>query len=235
MKMNIRYLIMTFVFLLLVAAKSFAKTNSVLFTNFIQSQSPQTTYPFKASDAILVDVFPDTSSFLNRTFQIDDRGYAEFPLAGKVKVSEMTEKQLIGFIRTTYKIYLRYPNVYVKPVVRISLLGGFTRPGLYYVDINSSLWEAVFEAGGTVVEDGIYEMHWQRNEDDESEDVTQLFETGTSLRAMGFKSGDQVWTPLPGARTIWDTFGDILPVLTFATSIWLMYNTYQRDQILLTR
>ncbi|NOG46185.1 MAG: polysaccharide biosynthesis/export family protein [Calditrichaeota bacterium] len=229
-----RFVYPLILFLFLVNSSLFAKSKA-LSGYIIQPQSTNSSTPFKASDGILVDVFPDSNSFLNRVFQIDDRGYAEFPLAGKVNVARMSEKQLIDFIRKTYKIWMKWPNVYVKPVVRVSLLGGFTKPGLYYVDINSSLWDIVLEAGGPLKEDGVYEMHWQRNEDDETEDITKLFESGTSLRAMGFKSGDQIWTPSPDARTIWDTFGDILPVLTFATSIWLMYNTYQRDQIILAR
>ena len=232
---NIRFLFYTLFILQVGGLKLFAGSNSFLTEPISQPQTSKSTHPFKASDGILVDVFPDTNSFLNRIFSIDDRGYAEFPLAGKVNVAKMTKKQLIDFIRRTYKIYLRYPNVYVKPVARISLLGGFAKPGLYYIDINSSLWDIVFEAGGPVMEDGVYEMHWQRNEEDESEDITRYYETGTSLRAMGFKSGDQIWTPSPDARTIWDAVRDVLPILTFSTTIWLMYNTYQRDQVLLAR
>ena len=33
--------------------------------------------------------------------------------------------------------------------------------------------------------------------------------SGMSLRSMGFKSGDQIWTPSPGDRTVWDTIRDI--------------------------
>ncbi len=228
-----KYLISVLFFLLIAMTELFANSKGFLVEP--TPQKNQRSHPFKASDGVLVDVFPDSNSFLNKIFPIDDRGYAEFPLAGKINVSKMTERQLIDFIRKTYKIYLRYPNVYVKPVARISLLGGFTTPGLYYVDINSSLWDAIYEAGGPVLEDGIYEMHWQRNEEDESEDVTRYFETGTSLRAMGFKSGDQIWTPSPAARTIWDAIRDVMPILSFTTTIWLLYNTYQRDQVLLAR
>ncbi|MCB9059510.1 MAG: polysaccharide biosynthesis/export family protein [Calditrichae bacterium] len=232
MKRIFQILIFIFLFASILQSKpknTFSK--SALTTN-IQSEE---TYPFKPSDGVLVDAFPDTNSFLNKVFAIDDNGFAEFPMVGKVQVSKMTKIELIDFIKDTYKNYLRYPNVYVKPVVRISLLGGFTKPGLYYVDLNSSLWDVVYDAGGTVSEDGIYDMEWDRNNDTKSDDIAPLFEKGISLRAMGFKSGDQIWTPSPNAHTIWDTIGNIMPILTFATTVAVIYNSYQRDSIYLSR
>jgi polysaccharide export outer membrane protein len=232
MKRNFKILLFLFVFVSTIFAKT---TSSTIANSLIETQENNETYPFKPTDGLLIDAFPDTNSFLNKVFPIDDRGYTEFPIVGKVQVSKMTKSQLENFIKETYKNYLRYPNIYVKPVVRISLLGGFIRPGLYYVDVNNSLWDAVYEAGGTVLEDGIYEMHWERDNETRSDNIAPLFEKGISLNAMGFKSGDQIWTPSPDARTIWDTVSDIMPILTFATTVMVVYNTYQRDSILLSR
>ena len=210
----------------------FAGNSSSSFArNLIQSGS--SIHPFQPGDGLFIDTFPDTSSFLNRIFPIDDRGFVEFPLVGKKDISKMTSAQVVSYIKKTFKTYLRYPNVYVKPMVRVSLLGGFAKPGLYYVDIDNSLWQVVKKAGGTLKEDGIYEMRWERNHDENSDDVVPLFEKGISLRKMGFKSGDQIWTPSPDAKTVWDTIADVMPILTFSVTIWTLYNTYQRDQILL--
>lgn len=192
-------------------------------------------YPFRPSDGLLISAFPDTSSFLNRVFPIDDRGFVEFPIIGKVNISKMTKEELIVFLKENFKSYLRYPNLYVKPVVRVSMLGGFARPGLYYVDINSSLWEIVHLAGGPVLEDGIYEMKWERDHDKNVGDLTPLFEQGVSLGKMGFKSGDQIWTPSPDARTFWDVVRDVMPLLTFTASIWMLYITYQTNVRYLTQ
>ncbi len=190
-------------------------------------------YPFKPGYGLMVSTLPDTTNLLMGIYAIDDRGYAEFPIIGKVKVSEMKRPQLIEFLKTQFRNYLRYPNIYVKPMVRVSLLGGFMRPGLYYVDIHNSLWQVVQRAGGTLRENGIYKMKWERRHDEQVDDLTPYFEKGVSLKEMGFNSGDQIWTPSPDRRTFWDTVGDVMPILTFATTIWAMYNTYQRDVVLL--
>jgi len=189
--------------------------------------------PFRAGDGIQISAFPDTGSFLNGIFPIDERGFAEFPIYGKVKVTEMTMTELQTYLLGNYRPYLRYPTLYIKPVIRISLLGGFVRPGLYYVDFNNSLWDVVQLAGGTIRENGIYEMHWERDHDKQLNDLTMAFESGRSLIKMGFKSGDQIWTPSPDARNFWDIIRDVMPVLTFSTTIWLLYQTYQRDRLVL--
>jgi len=230
--MYLAKILCTTVCLFFVSQSLFAGNRSGSFTMNLVLQG-SSSHPFQPGDGLLVDTFPDTTSFLNQIYPIDDRGNVEFPLIGEKNVSDMTQDEVIDFIKKEFKNYLRYPNVYVKSMVRVSLLGGFARPGLYYVDINSSLWQVVKQAGGTLREDGIYEMRWERNRDDNSDDVVPLFERGVSLRAMGFKSGDQIWTPSPDAKTIWDTIGQVLPVLAFSVTLWTLYNTYQRNQILL--
>lgn len=190
-------------------------------------------YPFKPGDGVAINAFPDTTSFLNNIFPIDDRGFAEFPIVGKVKVSAMSSDELTNYLRETFKAWLRNPNIYVKPVVRVSLLGGFARPGLYYVDYNSTLWDVVRLAGGPILQEGIYDMRWERGGKKRKGNLTQYFESGISLKRMGFQSGDQLRTP-PEVETFWDQFRtDIIPLVTFATSMALLYWTYQRDTYLI--
>ncbi len=198
-------------------------------TSVSQVTSP---YPFRPGDGVQINTFPDTTSFLHRTFAIDDQGYIELPLEGKVKVSQMTTEDLQTFIREKFKAYLRTPNVSIKPMIRVTMLGGFNNPGLYYVDVNSSLWEVIRMGGGTSTEDGIYEMKWERDKD-EQKDITSYFESGISLRQMGFRSGDQLYTPVEGGRTFLETFGEFMPIVTLGLTITTLYITYQRDVYLI--
>ena len=189
-------------------------------------------YPFKPGDALFISVFPDTSSFLNGTYPIDDRGFAEFPIIGKMNVSKMTIIELKDVLKATFKSYLRSTDMYIKPLIRVSLTGGFFRPGLYYVDYNSSVWELIRRGGGPTLDEGLYAITWQRDGDD-IDDLMPYFEKGVSLKKMGFKSGDQIWTPNLPPRTFWDITRDLLPILTFATTIMLTYYTIQTNFIYL--
>ena len=189
-------------------------------------------FPFKAGDGVMISTFPDTTSFIHGIYAIDDQGNIELPIIGKLKITSMSTEDLKKYVQTNFRSYLRSSSgVYVKPLVRISLLGGFQRPGLYYVDYNTSLWEAIRMVGGPLLEEGIYDMHWQRDGDEKGDDLTRLFEKGVSLKKMGFQSGDQIWTPSPDARTFWTTVGEIMPLLTFMTTLAYLYMTYRRDMI----
>ena len=125
----------------------------------MSASSQSTINPFLPGDGLNINTFPDTSSFLNRTFPIDENGFIEFPLIGRINISKMTEQEIVSFIKNNFQNYTRSPNVFVKPMLRVSIIGGFLRPGLYYVDYNSSFWEMIREAGGPILEDGIEETY----------------------------------------------------------------------------
>jgi len=213
----------TYLVLLVLIIPSFA----VDMPNPAQGGQGGSKFPFKAGDALLINTFPDTSSFLNRVFPIDGSGSIELPIKGKVNVLRMSQTDLQKYIEDNFKSYLRYPNVYVKPLVRISFLGGFQRPGLYYVDYDASLWEAVRRTGGPISEEGIYDMEWDRNGKTKLDDLEGMFESGVSLKMMGFRSGDQIWTPIESRRFLEVVLQDIMPLVTFATTLVMTYYTYQ--------
>ena len=48
------------------------------------------------------------------------------------------------------------------------------------------------------------------------------------LGKMGFKSGDLVWAPSPDTEDTWEfVTSRVLPIATFAASIYLMWVSYQ--------
>ncbi len=203
---------------------------SLLLFQAVQAQKgrrAESKYPFRAGDGIQINVFPDTSSFLNRTFAIDGAGDVSFPIIGKINVLRLSKDDLAKLLKSTFAPYLRSTSMVINPVVRVSLLGGFQRPGLYYVDYNSTLWDVVRRTGGTIHEEGIDNMVWERNGDELSDELAPLFEKGISLKNMGFHSGDQLWTPTENRRLLQIVLQDIMPVVTFATTLVMTYYTYQ--------
>lgn len=197
----------------------------------INQKTSETSMSFIPGDAVSISTFPDTTSFLNNIFPIDDKGFVEFPIEGKVKITDMTVVDLQSFLKEKFKAWLRNPNIYVKPVIRLSLLGGFRLPGLYYVDSASSLWDVIKMAGGPILEDGIYDLKWERNGSEQSDDLIKLFEDGSSLRQIGFQSGDQIWTKSPITETYWDTLNKLMPIVSISTAVFLAYITYQQTAL----
>ncbi len=199
------------------------------------NQKPQTTQPlakkrgpFVPGDAVLISTFPDTTSFLNNIFPISDRGYVELPILGKVKIVGMTEAEFKQFLKENFQDYLRYPYIYVKPMIRVSVLGGVFRPNFYWVDPDQSLWEVLYLAGGTIDEDGLKQMRWERDGEVVEDNLIPYLQNGTSLRAMGFKSGDQIWVRTPTKPTFMEQLLRYTPLVTMAVTITTLWLTYQR-------
>lgn len=193
---------------------------------------------FIPGDALEITVYPDTASFPNGIYSIDDKGYAYLPILGYKKVSDKTVSRLETLLKEAYVNYLPQPNIQVRPLIRVSLLGGFTRPGLYWVDSRDNMWSIVQNAGGTMREDGLEKLKWRRNRVTISKDLIPHIESGESLQSIGFKSGDQIRVTYRPRQRFWDVFrSDVLPILSFtisavasAASVYIAYQMYQERQ-----
>jgi protein involved in polysaccharide export with SLBB domain len=218
--------------LLLPFTDIFAAINSaepgVVSTPENQESSQPLELPFIPGDAIFISTYPDSSSFLNGIYPIDDQGYIEFPIGDRVNISNMSEENFLNHLKENYKNYMRSPNLFVRPLIRVMVAGGFTTPGLYYVEKNISFWDLIRMAGGPNHEGAIKEINWERNGEKVIEDVSPFLEHGVSLNSMGVQSGDLVWAPSVDAEDTWEFLVvRVLPIATFATSIYLIWISYQ--------
>jgi protein involved in polysaccharide export with SLBB domain len=174
---------------------------------------------FLRGDALKIMVAPDTLQFINGTYLIDDDGCVFLPVLGKVKVDAMSEMELTTYLNSAYQTYLKYPTVKVQPLMRISLLGGFHRPGFFYVNPTISLWGAIALAGGPIREDGIKKINWERRGSVINKNLLPAIEAGRSLKTLGVQSGDQLWiTHIPN-RDGWELFTtNVLPIISVSVS-----------------
>lgn len=192
------------------SAKSTEKSGTSLTTQ----DRDQSRSVFVAGDAVSVSTLPDSASLLNHVFPIDDRGYVELPIYGKFKITDMSKEQFVQFLRDRFKDYLRYPDLQVKPLIRLSVLGAVPRPGLYYFDPEGSLWEVMYLVGGTADENGLKDMRWERNGGPIEKNLIPYLQSGISLRRLGFRSGDQLWVKTLGKPSALEKIARVLPFLT---------------------
>jgi protein involved in polysaccharide export with SLBB domain len=175
---------------------------------------------FHAGDALLITTFPDTAAFFRGVHRIDDQGFVDFPALGKIQVLDKSEKELSDMLIAAYVNYMRYPILQIHPLIRVSLLGGFYRPGLYWVPPTSSLWDVINIAGGTTREDGIKLLKWERSKMLIKPDLVEDFQSGNSLKQIGFNSGDQLWvTPRPKITALEYFQVNIFPLLSITISM----------------
>jgi len=87
---------------------------------------------------------------LSGTIGVSDRGEAMFPKLGAIRVSDLTIAQLQDSLLRAYATYLRYPELEVGVLRRVTVNGEVKLPNVYWVDITSSVRDAIARAGGTL-------------------------------------------------------------------------------------
>jgi hypothetical protein len=162
-------------------------------------------------DVLRIKAYPDTTSFISGVYTIFDSGFVNLPILGTVKVTTMSISGLTRHLTEAYAKYMAYPNVQVEPLIRIFLLGGFLRPGAYLVNPLHPFSNVLSAAGGTVRDDGLKLLRWERNGRVLASNLTAEVEGSQSLWATGFKSNDQICITLRNRR-------DISPLTSFITS-----------------
>jgi protein involved in polysaccharide export with SLBB domain len=203
--------------------------------NLLPKNSPMFS-GFHCGDAIKIQAFPDSSGFVNGIYIIDSDGYVDLPLIGLLKVINLTPRQLEQTLADRYIRFLPRLTISIRPMIRVSLLGGFQKPGLYWIDPRESLWGTIEKAGGTVRDDGISKIRWERDSTVISKNVAGYFQSGQSLYSIGFKSGDRLLVTAKPREQGWDSFrNNILPVLsilvttmTAAATSYFYYETSKR-------
>jgi protein involved in polysaccharide export with SLBB domain len=190
-------------------------------------QNENESLPFKPGDGVEVSAYPDTLEIVNKTYPITELGYIDLPIYGKVKITGMTKLELENFLKEKFKDYLRFPYLQVKPVIRISVLGGVPIPNFYYFDPDLSLWELIKKTGGTVDEDGLKDMKWERDRGAVKKNLIPYLQSGMSLKHIGIRSGDQIWVKTPGKPGFIEKLTKFFPIFTFAVGVFSFYYTYQ--------
>lgn len=182
-------------------------------------ESYDTNWNFQSGDALRITAVPDTG-FPNGIYQIHRNGNVDLPMLGIVKVVPSRKDSFELLIRQGYVQYIKDPNIQVHRMIRVSLLGGFIKPGLYWISPEATLWNSIYMAGGTINEDGIKKMRWERNGKIVKRKLISDFESGKTLDEMGFKSGDQISVTSRSKKSSWEIIlQDVMPVLSFVIAI----------------
>lgn len=191
-------------------------------------------YPFFIEgDAIKISIYQDSALFLNGFYKIDQNGFITLPLVGLMSVKNMSKSQFVDFLKRQYTDYLRFPNINVTSLIRVSFFGGFNKPGLYWVESGNSFWDAIQIAGGVSREDGLKKIRWERDGLVVSNNIISDFQNGASLQSIGFKSGDQLCVTSRPKQQFWEHFSqDFIPVFSLSLStIATAVSAYQAYKI----
>lgn len=164
--------------------------------DFSNKNQPELNLPLStwigSGDMVRIRAFPDSTMFISGDYPILENGYAMLPLIGLVEVTGLSINDLTVTLNKSYAKFLAYPTLQIEPIIRISFLGGFLKPGIHKVNPMYSFSDALSTAEGTVRDDGLRLLRWERNGKVIDRDLTSEVEGSKSLMSLGFKSGDQV-------------------------------------------
>lgn len=108
-------------------------------------------YRLGALDTISINVFQEPELSFEK-LAIDAEGMIQMPLVGEVRAEGLSSAELTETLKTSLLPYLREPRVSVTVVEsvtqKISVQGQVERPGVYDIDGEASLLEAIALAQG---------------------------------------------------------------------------------------
>ncbi len=188
------------------------------------SNTAKTLTIFRPGDGVRIQVMrldleATDNDILSGQYGIDSRGYILMPIIGEVRVSGLTEIELIQTLREKLEVYMKNLYVSVRPLIRVTMQGAFQRPGAYRIDPSASLHDLVSIAGGPTANCDLPGMVVERGGKVVKKNLLESFEEGYSLEDAGIESGDQIIAPAKGRMD----FYFYINIINLLASIVLLY------------
>ncbi len=162
------------------------------------NQKKMSNNEFYAGDAVRISVIEigrraeQGTMNLNGDYKINSMGYIMLPLIGSVKVIGHDRISLAKYLVELYSPYLKEPYITTMPLLRITLMGAFNKPGSYRISPESSLWELIELAEGPKEDCDLNSIRVERGGKIFLKNLLEQFEKGYSLEDIGIQSGDQI-------------------------------------------
>lgn len=204
----------------------------LLQTHFLKASPQHTSHKFKRGDALKLIVWQpyrigdgkNPGIEVGGEYPIDTRGNVFFPLVGDVKVIGHNSITLAEKLKEEFSPFLQDPIIIVEPLIRVTMLGAFRRPGTYLIQPDASLWQLVDKAGGPADDSNLKKMWVERGGKIVKRDILSGYEKAYSLHELGIYSGDQILVPQRKKFRL----RDALEILRFGVTLINIYFLVQK-------
>lgn len=186
---------------------------------------------FYPGDAVRISVIeldrsPDRKTIdINGDYTINSMGQIMLPIVGMVKVVGYDRIGLSKQLVELYSPYLREPYISTTPLIRVTLMGAFNRPGAYRINPESSLWQLVEMAEGPKENCDLNSIRIERGGKVVIKNLLSQFERGYSLQDIGVRSGDQIFAETRSSFGLRDIMNYTYFVMT-AVSLYFSIKNY---------
>lgn len=152
-------------------------------------------------------------------YPVDQQGYIQFPLVGRVKASGLTVSQFTNNLRSQLQRYLKYPDPQVKVVnfrgSKFFIDGAVRQPGEFNIaDAPISLYGAISMAGGATTEGDSNSVVLTRRGVQYELGLRDLQDMGISASQIYLQDGDSIHINRLDRNKVYvlGEFGEIKPL-----------------------
>jgi polysaccharide export outer membrane protein len=183
--------------------------------------SSQANYRIAPSDILSITLvsYPDITAAGNTGYPVDQQGYIQFPLIGRIKASGMSVPQFTSNLRARLQRYLRYPDPQVKIAEyrgnKFFIDGEVNTPGEFKItDAPVSLYSAISMAGGATDLGDSNKIVLRRNGTDYRIGLQSLQQMGVSANQIYIQDGDAIRVSSEDINKVYvlGEFGKVAPV-----------------------
>ncbi|WP_198334979.1 polysaccharide biosynthesis/export family protein [Psychrobacter namhaensis] len=186
----------------------------------LQSSSREN-YRIAPSDILSITLvsYPDITAAGSTGYPVDQQGYIQFPLIGRIKASGLSVPQFTSNLRARLQRYLRYPDPQVKIAEyrgnKFFIDGEVNTPGEFKItDAPVSLYSAISMAGGATDLGDSNKIVLRRNGTDYRIGLQSLQQMGVSANQIYIQDGDAIRVSSEDINKVYvlGEFGKVAPV-----------------------
>ncbi len=150
---------------------------------------------FQVGDRVLLRV--ENEQILTDTFVVAGGPLLSLPTVGDVPLKGVLRSEVSGYLSTRIAEFVRNPVVHVRSLVRLSVIGGISRPGFYLVPADTPLPDILMLAGGPGADANLKELRVDRGLAPlwEGEALQSAVSQGRTVDQMNLRAGDQIVVP----------------------------------------
>jgi len=136
---------------------------------------------------------------LDGIYRIDIDGELDLPFVGAIPAEGKTFAAVRAAIQErVWAYYINRPEVVVRPLYNITVLGEVRRPGTFDISGGEKLSTLIALAGGTSEKALLSKSRVTRDGEALQKDLTKALERGRTIEDIGIASGDVVYVPEKG-------------------------------------
>jgi polysaccharide biosynthesis/export protein/SLBB domain-containing protein len=147
---------------------------------------------FLVGDQISIQVVGDSG--LTGTVTVLPGRVISVPNMGEIPLTGVLRSEIQGYLTQQLSKYIKDPQVRARSLIRLSILGGVSKPGFYQLDSDMLLSDALQAAGGIGNGTDLKKSTIRRGEEEivAKEVFYEAIQTGRTLDALNLQAGDEV-------------------------------------------